>query len=743
MADWQNLEVDLSGVQAGVDGTQAVSDAVSAVGQIASALLGLLRTFTVPSLPNPIAGATMLLIAQLEDLLESLGDTGAFGLFLLPTTLDDLADSAGGYARFEQRVVASFYDTADAERPQVGQAGTLGGLVIYVNAPSPAGIIEKALALARLFGQRPEVSYPSPISLRATPASDLGVAIPGVIDIYTQGIDPPTTILLEWEEPKSTQNIFFDLFAANKFYIERSRSREGKRLTVTQPSTIQIDPLARRRNAPPEYREPVLDEKGAVTTVWEPLDPSNPFLDADDADEGEGRLGANFLAGTYSTVLRGLTPGQDEGYYYRIRSVPENTVLASRPVETTDAGGVTAQEIAYELKLDGKPYQGSPPSSPVYGFIPEIPKQTGGAAFDLPTALLNVYRAAYLLRFDTTVFDDSSQPLTGSGILNPITPQTILDLPPDDFDFDGTGSVSAAFESQSPGGFRSTEDGVRYFSGEFFPEVFFEQGPPGYADSKRNVATLGAITSSSALEDDPFAGARELFAAKLGLTVRERYRLYVDEVATDKIERILPLIARNETLLGAIRTSYVGFEADLLELLTGFTTDFTLIEREDLRIAVASLMVLFDGQIRPGQPPNWRSVRLFKDVLPEVDRVGAELLAAIQSIELATADVSTRLDATVEGLQNRLAALDAVVDALDEIISFLDAVSGTALTASILFIPPQTGGAPAFVNEVLAAQDKPTSEPTDYGGGFVLAAGGAGPGDGAALFDALRFVFGF
>jgi hypothetical protein len=90
-----------------------------------------------------------------------------------------------------------------------------------------------------------------------------------------------------------------------------------------------------------------------------------------------------------------------------------------------------------------------------------------------------------------------------------------------------------------------------------------------------------------------------------------------------------------------------------------------------------------------------------------------------------------------------LAALDAVVDALDEIISFLDAVSGTALTASILFIPPQTGGAPAFVNEVLAAQDKPTSEPTDYGGGFVLAAGGAGPGDGAALFDALRFVFGF
>lgn len=745
------MDLNLGGVKNALDTVQGVSDALRAVGQIAATILDLLRVFTVPSLPNPIAAVANALVAQLEALLDSLADTGVFGLYVVPTSLDDLADSAGGFPRFSQKVIASFYDTDDINRPQVDATGVLGGIVIYVNAPSAAGIIQQAIALYNLFGQRPEINYPAPINVRATPADDNGSATPGLLEAFLETRDPLTTILLEWQEPTSTQSLFFDLFAQNKFYIERSRTRDGILVTQTRPSVNEEDFLAKRKRelaelrgeCPVEFREPELSPRGEPRYVWEPLDPANPFLEAVDADEGEGRgITGNFLAGTYSTVLRDVDPGQDNGYYYRITSVPEDTVLVQETAETTLADG-TAQTITiYTLQLDGQEYTGSSPSVPVYGFIPDI-DFSSQTAFNLPDALLNVYRAAYLLRMDTTVFNASSQPRSGSGLLSPVIPDVIQALDVPDFEFDGEGQITDAFESQNPAGFVDSDDGTfRLFQGSSFPDEVFPDGPPGFGASRRTVETLGSVASSDAIEQDPFAGARELFAAKLGLTPRQRFRLFTDQVATDKIERIVPLMTRNETLFEAFRIGYLNAQADIEALLTGFTTDFTVTEEVGVREAVAALLVLVDGQIRPGLPPNWRSVRLFRDVLPEVDLVGERLLNVISAINNAIQGVNTRLDATVEGLQRRLAALDAVVDALDEIIAFLEAAATVSLNASILFVPPTVGGVAAFVDEFQTATNPPASLPTDYGAGFVLAAGGDA-GEATALFNALRLVFGF
>lgn len=747
MADWKTFQIDLGDVSDALDQVQNVSDALSTLGQLAEAVLNLLRVFTSPSLPNPISAVAQLLIAQLQGLIDNLRDTGAFGLFVVPTTLDDLIESQGGFTRFQQRVVSSFYDTDDIDRPQVGSTGYLGGFVIYVNAPDPSALVLQVISLLRLFGTPAEFKYPAPINVRATPADDQGDASGPLIEgFFTTAQDPLTTILLEWEEPKSTQSLFYDLFAQNKFYIERSKSRNG--VLLTRPSSrIQQDPLAKRKAEDAQargetaeiYREPVLNANREPIYLWEPLDPTNPFLAAVDADEGSNarQITSNFIAGTYSAVVRDVSPGQDNGYYYRIRSVPEDTVLVTRDVQVAD--GVTPETITtYALELDGEEYTESVPSNPVYGYIPNITFQ-GTDSFNLPDALLNVYRAAYLLRFDTAVFGTQSQPLAGSDLLTPDIPEYILELGFADFEFEGEGDIREAFESQNPAGFVFTDDeAVRYFSGEFFPGP---DEPPGYAASKRFVETVGAVTASDAIEQDPFAGARELFAGALGLSPRQRFRLFVDGVATQKIERIVPLVLRNETLFDSIRQLYTANEASILALLAGFSTEATLKE-VTLRNALAQLFVLFDGQIRPGIPPNWESVRLFQDILPGVDLAAQQLLDLITSINLSVGDIGGRFDATIEGLQNRLSVLDAVVDTLDEVIAFLEVASSLSLNASFLFIPPSIGGVSYFVEEFLTATTPPPSLSTDYGAGFVLAAGGPGPDDAQSLLDAIRFVFG-
>lgn len=744
MANWQTFSIDLGPVDGLVGQIQDVSSAIQAVGQVAEGILQLLRVFTTPSLPNAISTATQLLIGVIEGVLANLEDTAAFGLFAVPTTFDDLINYRGGFSSFQSTVISSFYDTNDVDRPQIGTAGYLGGIVIYINSENPEDLLTQAFSLLRLFGQTIDFRYPGPINLRATPADSLGFGLGPLIEAFSSDPQQAESLLLEWEEPKTSQGIFFDLYAGNKFYIERSKNRNGTLLTRPSSRATQQDALAKRKakdaqasgETSLQYREPVLDAHRQPIYLWEPLDPNDPFVDPLDAKEGVGSRGlsTDFLAGTYSKLLTNVQPGTDNAYYYRVRTVPSDTILEPQTITVTE-GSKPEQITRYVLKLDGVEYTESEPSAPAYGLLPTA--LTAPPSFDLPSALLNLYRIAYLLRFDTDVFGTQSQPLAGSSTLNPEIPEYLLALDPPEIEFE-SGDIRAAFESQNPAGFAFTDDqAVRYFQGEFFPEAI-----PDYSDSILYVDTVGNVASSNALEQDPFAGARELFSGILELTPRERFRLFVDQVAIDKIERIVPLVMRNDSLLETIQTVYTANEALITTALGEFTTEFTLKQELALRNAVAQVFVLFEGQLRSGQPPNWESVRLFRDVLPDVDLIGQQLLDLITSISRAVGSIDLRFDATITGLQNRLAALDAIIEVLGGIITFLEAASSVTLDASILFVPPAQGGVPYFVEELVNATNSPSSASTDYGAGFVLAAGGAGPDDAAALFDALRFVFG-
>jgi hypothetical protein len=745
MATWKTLDLNLGTLDTAIDTVQDVADVLIATQDVAKTVLSLLRVFTVPGIPDPVTPILEVVLQQLQSVLDSLGDTGAFGLAVVPTTTENLLDLRGGYTAFQRTLVASFYDTDDMDRPQIGSTGVLGGIVIYLNSTNPAQALERILALLELFGRSPTLRFPAPINVRATPADDQGIAAPSLLELFTGNTSPQTTLLLEWEEPKITRNVFYDLFASNKFYVERSKSRQGVLLTREAVEAPLLDPLARRRQQGEAQgetsrivRDPVLNRQGEPQYVWEPVDPTQPFIDAVNAQEGESNrdINANFIAGTYSVVLRGLPSGEDEGYYYRVRSVPEDVQLASRPVTLVD-GNREVPVTIYELTRGGRPYTESLPSSPVYGFIPNLPPQTA-TSFDLPTALLNVYRAAYLYRMDTTVFNALSQPLTGSALLTPPLTRDILDLEPDTLQFDGTGDVRDAFANQNPAGFVSFTDPE---NGEYFEGTLYPDGVTSYSQARRRVETLGSVTQSNALEEDPFSGARELFAERFGLSPRARFQLYIDEVAVAKVERIVPLLLRQETLLDAIRQAYIAGEALIQQALTGFTTEGDLLTDLATRDAIARVLVLCDGQIRSGQLPNWESIRLFRDIIPEVDIVGSRLKALLDSLGGTLGNIQGSFDATLDGIEARLAILDTTLEILDGIISTLENLS-QGLAASLLFIPPGTGGVAYFVDELLQATNTPQTLPSDYGAGYVIAAGGAGPQDAQDLFLALRFIFG-
>ena len=138
MADWETF--DLSDVLPGADELEELQTAVDtlvALGDVAIAVLEVLRAFLV-GIPNPLSPILSVLLNELQQVIDNLRETGAFGLYLFPTTLEEIEFYKGGYFKFRQLFLQSLYDVEDPNRPQVGASGTLGAFFILANRASVA-----------------------------------------------------------------------------------------------------------------------------------------------------------------------------------------------------------------------------------------------------------------------------------------------------------------------------------------------------------------------------------------------------------------------------------------------------------------------------------------------------------------------------------------------------------------------------------------------------------------------------
>lgn len=707
MADWKTFDLSelLSDqVETSIDGVQTVTDVLVTVGNVSTAILEVLKVFN-GSFPNPVSAAIQVLLGELQTVIDNLEDAGANGLFLIPTTLEEMETYRGGYSKFRQVVTQSLYDVEDPNRPQIGPDGVLGAFFLLFTTPSVSELIYYALTLENLIDTAKtitDIQYPAPTNITISPADSEGREPDTFLSLFS---DEPelTTLRLSWEEPKYQQNLFYDIFARNKFYIEKSKSREGTLLTRESVREGLVNPLKRREDpGNTTIKEPVLNRLGQPVYVWEPLNPDNPFFEVDDED-----LSENFIAGTYSYVIRNVEKGIENGYYYRIRSVPKDVELRELPSGPD-------QDPLYLLELDGQTYTGSQPSVPVFGHLSNI-----DTSFDFASSLLNVYRAAYQLRFDASTFDDSGNLLIGSNSIEPRIPAYIEQ----DASFTEVYDVSTSLENTL-----------------YFEEALFEEGEiPSYDESQRFVATKGVITASTVLETDPFSGAREMFSEKLGLAPRDIFRIWVDKEAISKIESILPVLVQNDSLSEIVKELYQQAEAQIESFLTEGGSDALL--NEDLRTAVHLITQVADRYEAQGVPPNWKEVRIFEDLWPEATVIMDRLFRAVNSLDTAFANVGNAIDNTIEGLERRLLVLDQMVDFLDEIASFFTRLQNVPL-ASILFIPPESGGVPYLVRSLLQAGDPPPTGPDDFFAGIALTIGGPGPDDALGAANALKFIFG-
>jgi len=278
-----------------------------------------------------------------------------------------------------------------------------------------------------------------------------------------------------------------------------------------------------------------------------------------------------------------------------------------------------------------------------------------------------------------------------------------------------------------------------------FPNLFFE-GPlfpdgviPGYAESRRMATLQGAVASSTILEEDPFAGASELFGAGFELTPADQIRLWIDQQAFRRIDSLLPLIIQNETLGEMLKFFYLDLEPDLLELFTGDVG--AVLTDQALRTKVLLILNAFDGFVRQGQPPNWQSLKILRDIIPEGSSLVDNLFRMMKSLEGAFEGVTGAFESTIEGLQDRLAILNAIVDFLDQILAFYSSLA-ILDNISMLYIPPDVGGNAYIAREFLRAGNVPDSGPSHFSSGVALVFGGAGPADITDTTAVLQLIFG-
>jgi hypothetical protein len=277
------------------------------------------------------------------------------------------------------------------------------------------------------------------------------------------------------------------------------------------------------------------------------------------------------------------------------------------------------------------------------------------------------------------------------------------------------------------------DEGSQFFEGPLFPDGVV----PAYAESRRHL-TVGTIASSTSLEEDPFGGAREMFADGFDLGDAELIRLWIDKAAIKKIDEILPTLVQNEGLAEMFKGFYQNADANITRILTEDIT--TLVQDGTIRGEVALLINSVDRYEQLGVPPNWQALRVLKDIIPEGDAIFDRLFKMMKSLENAFQGIDDALTSTIDGLRDRLAIISDIIDFLDQILA-LYASFDLLDTLSILYIPPNVGGTQYIATQFMSAGNPPQTSPNDFTAGVALVVGGAGPADATEGLKALKFIF--
>lgn len=695
MADWQQLDLGFEAVltpfSEGISGTVG---GLAGILQAGIAILDVLSSFLIIS-SSPLLAAVEALRAEILNLLQDLSETGVYGLFLVPETLEEYVQYRGGYGKFQQLFLESLNDIDDLDRPQFPSTAVLGGVILYISSEDPLDLILNGAELFNFFARPFPLGLPAPVNLTATPVFRDGLANTiqvNILDTFSGTTPQPNALLFEWQEPRVDRDVFFNFFSSSKFILERSKSREGT--LILQPSDqkapTKVTPLDKRISAQGRAQsasEPLLDEKGRPVYYWEPFNANDPFIEAGDLfEDTSGVTNFNFIAGSYA-FLADVPVGIDNAFYYRVRAVPQDATLEQVQGRVfTPEGEVDAPYFVLKRGDDILSSDTAPASAPVKGFLPNV-----DTTFDLPTALLNLYRAAYKLRFDTDVFDTNGNLAVGSSSVEPALPGSLFT------------SITADVVYE-----QGDNPDVSYFP----PSLFGEADSNTYNEAQSDINN---DLVADAADFDPFGGIDEFILPRLSLQDFQRVLLAIDRVAIPQVQQVTPILANNEGLFDVFRQLYTANEVAIQEIISD-DTPLNVFNGDTpaSRSAVFTVLQLVNGFVSTGAPPNWESVKILDDIFPDAGDAVNRLFNLITSFEALLQDATSELQGTIQGIEDRLAVLTSLLDQIDALIASLSAILALDFDVNLLYIPPAVGGNARVISEVLTATNPPDTDPNDY-----------------------------
>lgn len=686
MADWKALEVKIPGKDL-LDSARSILETLVTFLEILKALLQVVQAFLI-DFGNPVRALVEALLALIKQLFESLKQTGMFYYEDIPNPLVDpgFHRHVGGYQAFTQRFIGSLYDGRDPFRPQPAPGITKSGfLLIVADAESVFGLLRLLRVLMRFFGKEflaPMYAPPgnpkvllagAPIGSTAAKSTDPILQVATVFGAQLKGL------VLEWGPSSNTvppTPDFEDLvgsaaaeFVPQKFLIERSAVVPT---VLTHEVTTTFED---KRGRPIKRKARVKDENGELVKHFQEyyvIDPS--------------------VLTIAKAKFRWLDENAKEEvtYYYRIRAFSGDLDISGTSLNFKDPeqDPLTQESIQrWPSKDPQNPVVMGRPTGILTGRVPKIP-----ANFDVIANLEALFKTSYSLGFHLPVspdarFDTQGRPVSGTSVLEV-----------------GRGSLT------NKGGVLS---GV-------LPQL---PDPQTVAQANEVTNAHPELMHTETLTVFQAKRMAQTVATSLLETpgAPESFRATMQGSAPNALS---PPAGTNLSGADTIEKQVFGF----VKVADGFpetfdpaaykTYDFGYAD-VNFRLNVLSAVRFILSFSLGGQPPDWKSVSLLRDIIPWSGQFIYDLLARIEALLAAFQGIIDEIKAYIDLIIRKIDVLERFLKYLIQILNFLDSFS---VGFYLLKVSSTDGGIPDWVNQVQnAGGTRPPSGPGGYSGGVALA----------------------
>ena len=225
-----------------------ILSALIAILNVVQKVLDIIKIFLF-GLLDPIRAIIELIIEEIRRIIQDLRQIGLYlaGDWELVDPTNNFSDVIGGYAAYEQRMVARLLDTTDPNRPNFSSSSVALGVFLYASSGDISTIIKAILAIMRLFGRGDLLGKKAPYATPSAPQIAYGSAAAGISSFRTLGktfaSDAPNSVSVSWTMPAGTAKVPFRNPAPKGFLIHISTTESGLEVLALTSNPISPNPV--------------------------------------------------------------------------------------------------------------------------------------------------------------------------------------------------------------------------------------------------------------------------------------------------------------------------------------------------------------------------------------------------------------------------------------------------------------------------------------------------------------------